>query len=84
MGDKISFLDKTVENNFVSEIILQISLGNSKSFKLFSGIIVVGNLWESKWLFVNITCFYQNLWFIESFIFNFISHFDGFIQVFFV
>jgi len=56
-------------------------LGNVKRFKLFDGVIIIGNLWESELLLINVHGVDREFWLLESTFLNLILKFDSSIEV---
>ena len=56
-------------------------MSNTKRFKLFNSIIVVGNLRECELLLVNIHGVDEEFWLFHTFFFHFILNLNGGIEV---
>jgi len=84
ISNLVGGLNKVVKGVIASWVVVQVLFSNSKALELFNSIVVMGNLRESKWFFVNILSvdFQWNIF--TRFILNLFFELDGVFKVLFV
>lgn len=54
VSNLVGGLNEVIKSVIAGWVVVQVLFSNSEALELFNSIVVVGNLRESKWLFVNI------------------------------
>ena len=54
VSNLVGGLNEVIKSVIAGWVVVQVLFSNSEALELFNSIVVVGNLWESKWLFVNV------------------------------